>query len=606
MQNRSRNIFGWIMAISAIFLIYTLFSSNMNGTIQSNYSSLLKCIRSGVVSELYIDDTTAVAVVGEERISCEIPSKEVLQADVGEEILAQAEAGTLKYQVAPKSVSWVDYLIPISSILMLVLFFFLILQQSGGKGAANFTKSRARLDTEDSRKVKFSDVAGAQEEKEELMELVEFLKNPQKFIALGARIPKGVLLVGSPGTGKTLLARAVAGEAGVPFFSISGSDFVELYVGVGASRVRDMFAQENYSLPCIIFIDQIESVGRRRGAGMGGGHDEREQTLNQLLVEMDGFGKNEGIIIMAATNRPDILDPALLRPGRFDRQVVVDKPDSKGREEILRVHCRNKNVAKDVDLAKIARATVGYTGADLENVMNEAAIFAARRNKVEIDEKDIEDANIKVMMGPQKTSQVVTEKEKRLTAYHEAGHAVLTKLVSSRDTVRQVSIIPRGRAGGYTMHIPEEDTWYYGRKDILSDIVILLGGRVAEELMMDDISTGASSDLKRATQLAREMVAKYGMSEDIGPICYDSEDEVFLGRDYGHSKQYSETTASQIDRAVEQLLKSQYDRAKALLSDNLERLKRVAEALLEHEVIDEAEFLKYYNNEGDLKNETSN
>ncbi len=607
MQNKNRGIFSWLLILTVIFMVYSAVSGYMDTTIPSNYSSLVTGIKEGAVSELYIDGTTAIAVVGDKKISCEIPSKEVLREDVGEEIIEQATQGKLQYQLAPKKVSWIDYLIPISSILMLVLFVFLLLQQSGGKGAANFTKSRAKLDTDENKKVKFADVAGAKEEKEELMELVEFLKNPQKFISLGARIPKGVLLVGSPGTGKTLLARAVAGEAGVPFFSISGSDFVELYVGVGASRVRDMFAQAKKSRPCIIFIDEIDAVGRRRGAGMGGGHDEREQTLNQLLVEMDGFGKNEGIIIMAATNRPDILDPALLRPGRFDRQVVVDKPDSKGREEILKVHCRNKNVAKDVDLGKIARATVGYTGADLENVMNEAAIFAARRNKVEIDEKDIEDANIKVMMGPQKTSQVVTEKERRLTAFHEAGHAVLTKLVSSRDTVRQVSIIPRGRAGGYTMHIPEEDTWYYGKKDMENDIVVLLGGRAAEELTMDDISTGASSDLKRATQLAREMVAKFGMSEKIGPICYDSDDEVFLGRDFGHSKAYSENVAALLDKEVENILKGQYDRAKALLTENMEKLNNVAEALLLKEVIDGAEFLKYFNNEkGETENETSN
>ncbi len=606
MQNKNRNIPGWIFAIGIILLVYTMFSVGINTTVKSDYSSLLRLIQNGEVTSLYIDGTTAIAEVGEEKLSCEIPSKEVLRADVGDKIKEQAAAGTLDYVIAPERVPWTDYLMPISSILMLILFVFLIMQQRGSNGTANFTKSRARLDSEDGRKVKFSDVAGAREEKEELMELVEFLKNPQKFIALGARIPKGVLLVGSPGTGKTLLARAVAGEAGVPFFSISGSDFVELYVGVGASRVRDMFAQAKKSRPCIIFIDEIDAVGRKRGAGMGGGHDEREQTLNQLLVEMDGFGKNEGIIIMAATNRPDILDPALLRPGRFDRQVVVDKPDALGREEILRVHCRNKNVSNKVDLSKIARATVGYTGADLENVMNEAAIFAARRNKVEIDEKDIEDANIKVMMGPEKNSHVATDKEKRLTAYHEAGHAVLTKLVSERDTVRQVSIIPRGRAGGYTMHIPEEDTWYYGREDILNDIVILLGGRAAEELIMDDISTGASSDLKRATHLAREMVIKYGMNEDIGPISYDSGEEVFLGRDYGHSKEYSEATAARVDAAVEQLLKSRYKAAKKLLSENSERLENVAKALLEHEVIDGAEFLKYYNNEGEKNNETSN
>ncbi|MCR4718477.1 MAG: ATP-dependent zinc metalloprotease FtsH [Firmicutes bacterium] len=605
MQNKNKGIFGWLLAIVLLFSIWSAFGEFASNAAKSDYSSLIRYIKDGSVSELYISSTTARAKVGDKVIICEIPSVEVLQKDAGDDLVKMIEAGQLSYQVAEQKISWLDYLIPISSILMLVIFALFLFGQGGGKGVANFTKSRARLNEDSQKSVKFSDVAGADEEKEELVELVEFLKNPQKFIALGARIPKGVLLVGPPGTGKTLLARAVAGEAGVPFFSISGSDFVELYVGVGASRVRDMFLQAKKSRPCIIFIDEIDAVGRQRGAGMGGGHDEREQTLNQLLVEMDGFGANEGIIIMAATNRPDILDGALLRPGRFDRQIVVGKPDLKGREEILKIHSKNKVLAKDVDLTKIAKATVGYTGADLENLMNEAAIFAARRNKTEIDEKDIDDANIKVMIGPQKTSQVVTDKEKRLTAYHEAGHAVLTKLVSTRDIVRQVSIIPRGTAGGYTMHIPEEDSMYYGRKDILNDIIILLGGRVAEELTMDDISTGASSDLKRATALAHEMVAKYGMSEKIGPICYDSNEEVFLGRDYGHSKQYSEMIAAQIDKEVENLLNTQYERAKTLLLENMTKLKNVAEALLSKEVLDEEEFLKYYN-KGEFENETSN
>ncbi|MDD6214195.1 MAG: ATP-dependent zinc metalloprotease FtsH [Firmicutes bacterium] len=595
MQKRNKGFWGWAVFTVMLIIAFSLIGNYIDQTVRTNYSSLVKCIKNGDVSELYIDENTATALVGDKTISCEIPSKEVLREDVGEEMLQQIAAGTLKYQVAPKHIPWLNYLIPITSIVIMLMFLFFLTRQGGAKGVSNFTKSRARLDSGDGAKVKFNDVAGADEEKAELMELVDFLKNPQKFIALGARIPKGVLLVGSPGTGKTLLARAVAGEAGVPFFSISGSDFVELYVGVGASRVRDMFAQAKKERPCIIFIDEIDAVGRQRGAGMGGGHDEREQTLNQLLVEMDGFGKNEGIIIMAATNRPDILDPALLRPGRFDRQVVVGKPDSKGREAILKVHARNKNLATDVDLSKIARATVGYTGADLENLLNEAAIFAARRNKPEIDNTDIEDANMKVMMGPQKKSQIVTQKEKRLTAFHEAGHAVLTKLVSKNQTVHQVSIIPRGRAGGYTMHLPEEDTWYRGKKDMLDDIVILLGGRVAEELTMDDISTGASSDLKNATQIAHEMVAKYGMSEKIGPICYDTNEEVFLGRDYGHSKQHSEMIAAQIDKEVETLLNNQYARAKALLCDNAKRLENVANALLEKEVLDEKEFLKYYN-----------
>lgn len=606
MQTKRFNIWKLLFIIAVISTVFSFFTEYMDTSIQSNYSSLLQCIKSGAVSELYIDGKTATAKIGDELITCEIPSYEALQSDAGEEILTQISDNTLKYRIAPEKTSWTEYILPIASIAMLVFFIFFMFQQSGGKGAANFTKSRARLNTFENAPVRFDDVAGAEEEKQELCELVEFLKNPQKFIELGARIPKGVLLVGSPGTGKTLLARAVAGEAGVPFYSISGSDFVELYVGVGASRVRDMFMQAKKTRPCIIFIDEIDAVGRQRGAGMGGGHDEREQTLNQLLVEMDGFGKNEGIIIMAATNRPDILDPALLRPGRFDRQIVVDKPDSKGREAILKIHAKNKKLAPDIDLSALAKSTVGYTGADLENVMNEAAIFAARRNKPQIDRKDLDDANIKVMMGPQKSSQIVTDKEKKLTAYHEAGHAVLTKLVSTRDTVRQVSIIPRGRAGGYTMHLPDEDTWYYGKKDILNDIIILLGGRVAEELVMDDISTGASSDLKRATQLAHEMVAKYGMSEKIGPICYDSEEEVFIGRDYGHSKQYSESVASEIDKEVENILNTQYEKAKTLLKDNIGKLNNVAEALLVNEVIDGEEFLKYYNQEGDFNNEESN
>jgi len=605
MQTKKTGIFRWILIALVASMVFSSLLNAVNAPEETNYSNLVNQIKNGAVSELYIDGTTATATIDGKKYECEIPNTQVLQADVGDAILEQSANGSLAYTIAPKQISWTTYIIPISSILMLVLFFFLVFNQGGAKNGGGFTKSQAKLNTDANKKVKFNDVAGAEEEKEELSELVEFLKNPQKFIELGARIPKGVLLLGPPGTGKTLLARAVAGEAGVPFFSISGSDFVELYVGVGASRVRDMFAQAKKARPCIIFIDEIDAVGRRRGAGMGGGHDEREQTLNQLLVEMDGFGKNEGIIIMAATNRPDILDPALLRPGRFDRQITVDRPDLKGREAILKVHCRGKKVSEDVDLSKIAKQTAGYTGADLENVMNEAAIFAARRNKDSIDEKDIEDANIKVMMGPQKTSQKTTDEEKKLTAYHEAGHAVLTKLVSKRDTVRQVSIIPRGRAGGYTMHIPKEDIWFSAKSDMLSQIVVLLGGRAAEELELSDISNGASSDLKRATAIAREMVAKYGMSEEIGPVCYDSDEEVFLGRDYGHSKAYSETVATKIDKEVERLIKEQYQRAKDLLSENSERLKNVAEALLEHEVLDETEFLKYYN-KGDIKDEESN
>ncbi len=606
MPDRRRSFFSWILIALIIATIFSFVQEFSDKTIHSDYSTLLKCIKNGAVSELYIDRTTAKAVVGEDIISCEIPSYDVLEKDAGEELRDLIQNDKLKYKIAEKRVSWVDYALPITSILTLLLFVIFLFAQGSGKGAANFTKSRARLDTAGEKSIKFSDVAGADEEKQELEEIVEFLKSPQKFIALGARIPKGVLLVGPPGTGKTLLARAVAGEAEVPFYSISGSDFVELYVGVGASRVRDMFQQAKKTKPCIIFIDEIDAVGRQRGAGMGGGHDEREQTLNQLLVEMDGFGKNEGIIIMAATNRPDILDKALLRPGRFDRQIVVDRPDSKGREEIFKIHARNKNLSKDIDLSKIAKETSGYTGADIENVLNEAAIYAAIRNKTEIDEQDIEDANIKVMMGPQKKSHIITEKEKRLTAYHEAGHALLTKLISTRDTVRQVSIIPRGRAGGFTMSIPDDDSMYIAKNDMLNEIVILLGGRVSEELTMDDITTGASSDLKRATTLAHDIVSKYGMCENVGPICYDNEEEVFLGRDYGHSKQYSEMIASQIDKEVESLLNREYERAKKILSENMDKLTRIAEALLKFETLNETEFLKYFNNEGDKNNETSN
>ena len=419
---------------------------------------------------------------------------------------------------------------------------------------------------------------------------MEFLKNPQRFIALGARIPKGVLLVGPPGTGKTLLARAVAGEANVPFFSISGSDFVELYVGVGASRVRDLFEQAKKARPCIIFIDEIDAVGRKRGAGMGGGHDEREQTLNQLLVEMDGFGVNEGIIMIAATNRPDILDPALLRPGRFDRQIVVAVPDISGREEILKVHSKKKPFADEVDLARIAKVTPGYTGADLENLLNEAAIFAARRGKSKIDNQDLEDANIKVMMGTERKSRVITEKERTLTAYHEAGHALLTRLLDKSSKIHQVSIIPRGRAGGYTMNMPVEDHNYSSKQEMLREIVILLGGRVAEGLKLSDISTGASNDLKRATDLARSMVTQYGMSSRLGPICYDSDEEVFLGRDFAHAKNYSEKIAAEIDEEIASIISQQYKEAEKLLSAHDEMLEKIAAALLEKETINESEF----------------
>ena len=443
-------------------------------------------------------------------------------------------------------------------------------------------------------------MAGADEEKEELAEIVEFLKNPKKFNELGARIPKGVLLVGPPGTGKTLLARAVAGEAGVPFFSISGSDFVEMFVGVGASRVRDLFEQAKKNSPSIIFIDEIDAVGRHRGAGLGGGHDEREQTLNQLLVEMDGFGANEGVIVIAATNRRDILDPALLRPGRFDRQVIVNYPDVKGREEILKVHARNKPLGFDVDLSVVAKSTAGFTGADLENLMNEAALLAARKGRKAITETDIEEATIKVVAGPEKKSKVVTEKEKRLTAYHEGGHAVATFYSETQDPVHEVSIIPRGMAGGYTLSLPEHDRSYMSRKEMREEIVTLLGGRVAESLVLDDISTGASNDLERATKLAKSMVTRYGFSEKLGPVVYgQDEGEPFLGRDFNHIRDYSENVAAEIDSEVRDIIDTGYETVKELLTAHMDQLHLVAAYLMEHEKIDGATFDKLMKRELD-------
>ena len=456
----------------------------------------------------------------------------------------------------------------------------------------SFGKSRARMmGTTERTKITFDDVAGVDEEKEELEEIVEFLKSPKKFTDMGARIPKGVLLVGQPGTGKTLLAKAVAGEAGVPFFIISGSDFVEMFVGVGASRVRDLFEQAKKNAPCIIFIDEIDAVGRQRGAGLGGGHDEREQTLNQLLVEMDGFGSNEGVIVLAATNRPDVLDKALLRPGRFDRQIVVSAPDVKAREQILEVHSRKKKISEDVDLKTIAKNTAGFAGADLENVLNEAALLAARRNKKEIEMVEIEDAMIKVTMGPEKKSRVRSEKENKLVAFHEAGHAVVSRFLPTQDTIHQISIVPRGMAGGYTMYRPDEDKNFMSKSEMEESIVSLLGGRVAESLVLNDISTGASNDIERASKIARDMVTKYGMSERIGTITFGSgQEEVFLGRDFTQTKNFSEETAGLIDEEVKRIIDKAYNTAREILSNNMYKLTAVAEKLLEKEKIDGEEF----------------
>ena len=566
------------------------------------YSEILYMFEDQQVSEFSVDAGSGELVMrttDNRQISYRLASVSLFLEDIGDDIEAYNQDhpdSRMEYNLVPASdnswlLSFIPYLVMIGG--MALLWYFMFKQANGGGKMNQFGKANMKNPVQNGKKTTFADVAGADEEKEELAEIVEFLKSPRKFNELGARIPKGVLLLGPPGTGKTLLARSVAGEAGVPFFSISGSDFVEMFVGVGASRVRDLFEQAKKNSPSIIFIDEIDAVGRHRGAGLGGGHDEREQTLNQLLVEMDGFGANEGVIVIAATNRRDILDPALLRPGRFDRQVVVNYPDVKGREEILKVHSRNKPLGFDVDLSTIAKSTAGFTGADLENLMNEAALLAARKGRKAIIEQDIEEATIKVVAGPEKKSKVVTEKEKRLTAYHEGGHAIATYYSETQDPVHEVSIIPRGMAGGYTLSLPEHDRSYMSRKEMREEIVTLLGGRVAESLVLDDISTGASNDLERATKLAKSMVTRYGFSEKLGPVVYgQDEGEPFLGRDFNHIRDYSENVAAEIDSEVRDIIDTGYETAKDLLSAHMDQLHMVAAYLIEHEKIDGATFEK--------------
>ena len=598
MKNGIKSLAVWLIFL-IIFIV--LISSIMdNSSNKLAYSELLADMEKGTVTSIEIQDGGEKALVELEGDS--VP-KEVNIPDINsfmtyaQEIL-KSNSYTLTERPESVFMKGLYLIIPFGIIVIVLLFGLLLINpgNQGGNKTMSFGKSKARMTNgAEKTKVTFNDVAGVDEEKEELEEIVEFLKTPKKFTDMGARIPKGVLLVGQPGTGKTLLAKAVAGEAGVPFFSISGSEFVEMFVGVGASRVRDLFDQAKKNAPSIIFIDEIDAVGRQRGAGLGGGHDEREQTLNQLLVEMDGFGTNEGVIVLAATNRPDVLDKALLRPGRFDRQIVVSAPDVKAREQILEVHARKKKLAEDVDLKTVAKNTSGFAGADLENILNEAALLAARRNLDCVGMKEIEDAMVKVTMGPEKKTRVRSEKENKLVAYHEAGHAVVSRYLPTQDKVHQISIVPRGMAGGYTMYRPAEDKSFRSKTEMEESIVSLLGGRVAEKLILDDISTGASNDIERATAISRAMVTKYGMSERLGTITFGADqEEVFLGRDLAHAKEYSEETAAIIDEEVKKIVDAGYEKAINILSEHVDKLHAVAKVLLEKEKIDGDEFDKIF------------
>jgi len=596
-----KSLVGWVVAIILIVAIATSITNPASKEI--SYSELLTKITAGDITKVEISsdgvEVKAYYKGYEDGLTSEnvkesaIPSLTSFMDQISENIIGgQVE---IVQKAEPMALTLLTLFSPFIIILVFVLFFFFMMNsnQGSGKSSMSFGKSKARMinGTDAKSQVTFKDVAGIDEEKEELAEIVDFLKSPKKYTEMGARIPKGVLLVGHPGTGKTLLAKAVAGEAGVPFFFISGSDFVEMFVGVGASRVRDLFDQAKKNAPCIVFIDEIDAVGRQRGAGLGGGHDEREQTLNQLLVEMDGFTANEGVIVLAATNRPDILDKALLRAGRFDRQIVVSPPDVKAREQILQVHARKKKIADNVDFSTIAQNTAGFVGADLENILNESALLAARKNKIEIGMEEIEEAMVKVTMGPEKKSRVISDKEKKLVAFHEGGHAVASFFLPTQDAVHEISIIPRGMAGGYTMYRPSEDKSFMSKSEMEEQLISLLGGRVAEQLVLGDISTGASNDIERATGIARSMVTKYGMSEKLGAIMYGSgQEEVFLGRDIAQHKNFSEETSSIIDQEVKRIIDEAYKKTEEILNKNMDKLHKVAGVLMEKEKITGDEF----------------
>ena len=582
-----KNVLFYLLIIMVIIWMFDLYGEKNSKPADISYTSFMQHVQQDEIKQVTIVDNV---ISGKLKDGKEFSTVAPNDSKLVEKL--EAKKVDIKAELPPQPPWWMSILSSILPMLIIVGLWFMLMNQGGAGGGKvmNFGKSRARRYDEEKLKITFKDVAGAEEAKQELEEVVEFLKHPQKYNDLGAKIPKGVLLYGPPGTGKTLLAKAVAGEAGVPFFSISGSDFLEMFVGVGASRVRDLFDQAKKSAPCIVFIDEIDAVGRQRGAGLGGGHDEREQTLNQLLVEMDGFSANEGIIMIAATNRPDILDPALLRPGRFDRQIVVDRPDIKGRTEILKVHVKGKPIGQDVNLDVIAQRTPGFTGADLSNLVNEAALLTARKDKKAINMPEMEEAAERVIMGPERKSRVISDKEKRLTAYHEGGHTIVGMLLEHTDPVHKVTIIPRGRAGGYTLSLPKEDKYYATRSEMLDELKVLLGGRVAEALVLKEISSGASNDLQRATQLARQMICEYGMSENIGPVTFGHrQDQVFLGRDIARDKDYSEEVAAEIDKEVRSFMEDAYAATEKLLSDNIDKLHVIAKALMEKETLEEEE-----------------